>query len=262
MSWHLSIEEYLTWLAAAGTAASTIKLRRSYLHRLRRAYPDLRPGEVTTDDLAAWLAKPEWSAETRKSARASLRSFYRWAVTTERLDRSPAAALPAVRVPAGRPRPAPDEALRVALGLAPERERLMLMLAAYGGLRCAEIARVHTRDITGGSLRVTGKGGKVRDVPLHPLLAAVLETVVPGWVFPGQANGHLSPQRVSDLLSSLLGPGWTGHTLRHRFASLAYAVNTDIRAVQDLLGHSKPETTARYTAVPDGNLLAAVMGVA
>ncbi|HET6299160.1 MAG TPA: site-specific integrase, partial [Kribbella sp.] len=58
----------------------------------------------------------------------------------------------------------------------------------------------------------------------------------------------------------LLGD-WTGHSLRHRFASAAYAVDRDLRAVQELLGHSKPETTARYVATPDGALRAAVAGV-
>jgi len=48
-----------------------------------------------------------------------------------------------------------------------------------------------------------------------------------------------------------------GHTLRHRYASRAYAGTRDLRAVQTLLGHSKPETTLRYTAIPDGGLQAA-----
>ena len=51
------------------------------------------------------------------------------------------------------------------------------------------------------------------------------------------------------------------HTLRHRFATTAYGVERDLRAVQELLGHSKPETTARYVAVPEGALRTAVAGV-
>ena len=63
---------------------------------------------------------------------------------------------------------------------------------------------------------------------------------------------------VSCVLSQVLPPGWSAHSLRHAFASRAYAGTRDLRAVQTLLGHSKPETTARYTAVPDGALAAAV----
>ena len=48
---------------------------------------------------------------------------------------------------------------------------------------------------------------------------------------------------LGKLVSEALGPGYTAHMLRHRFASLAYAVERDLRAVQELLGHAKIETT-------------------
>ena len=79
-----------------------------------------------------------------------------------------------------------------------------------------------------------------------------------GFGFQGKMCIH--PDQIGKALSRMLGPGWTAHTLRHRFASRAYAVDRDLRSVQELLGHSKPETTMRYTAIPDGALRAAVMG--
>jgi site-specific recombinase XerD len=66
---------------------------------------------------------------------------------------------------------------------------------------------------------------------------------------------------VSVVLSKLLPGKATAHTLRHRFASEAYASCLDLRAVQELLGHADPKTTARYTAVPAGQLIAAVRGI-
>jgi site-specific recombinase XerD len=120
---------------------------------------------------------------------------------------------------------------------------------------------VHSCDIGEGSLRVTGKGDRTRVIPLHPTLEAALEGL-DGWAFPGRFNGgHVSADKVGKTLSRLLGPGWTAHTLRHRFASRAHAADRDIRAVQELLGHAKLETTQRYTAIPDGALRAAVMAV-
>jgi integrase/recombinase XerC len=62
-------------------------------------------------------------------------------------------------------------------------------------------------------------------------------------------------------VARVLPEGFTTHSLRHRFATAAYGVERDLRAVQELLGHAKPETTARYAAVPDGALAAAVAGV-
>ena len=136
----------------------------------------------------------------------------------------------------------------------------MILLAAYAGLRRAEVAAVHSRDIEGTSLRVVGKGGRVRVIPLHPALEEALNGL-DGYVFPGRLQGHVSADNVGKTLSRLLGPGWTAHTLRHRFASRAYAAERDIRAVQELLGHSKLETTQLYTAIPDGALRTAVLAV-
>lgn len=67
---------------------------------------------------------------------------------------------------------------------------------------------------------------------------------------------------MSKVIRRSLGGRYSSHTVRHSFATRAYAQQRDLLAVQTLLGHSKPETTARYTAAPDGALRAAVMGAA
>ena len=151
----------------------------------------------------------------------------------------------------------------------------------YAGLRRAEIARVHTRDIADNSLRVSGKGGHERVVPLHPELRVELRaelsrrrrdengswggraSVEPGgWLFPSdEPHLPLTADHIGRLIARALPGTWTAHTLRHRFATQAYRTGRDLRAVQELLGHAKPETTARYAAVPDGSLAAAVAGV-
>lgn len=195
--------------------------------------------------------------------------------------RNPATRLPAVKVPGGQPKPAPTTVLTAALDAASERERLMIGLAAFAGLRRAEIAELPWSAMTWQGLRVHGKGGKARLVPLLPVLSGWLDAehslrevgqVGAGYrypvdptspyVFPSHIGGHLFPDTVGQILAKALGSGWTGHTLRHRFATMAYAVDRDLLTLQQLLGHSKPETTARYTAVPQGASMAAVMGSA
>lgn len=80
-----------------------------------------------------------------------------------------------------------------------------------------------------------------------------------GWLFEGNIDGHLSAAYVSKLISRALPEGWTAHTLRHRFASMAYiGAGKDIRAVQELLGHASVATTQIYTAVEDDVMRAAV----
>jgi integrase/recombinase XerC len=233
------------------------------LKHLIDAYAPTPLHRLNTAQLLTYLGRDGWAPETRRSARNAVRSYFKWAEQSGLVRHNPALQLPAIRVPAGKPRPTPDQVLVDALAGAQPRERLLVMFAAYAGLRRAEIAKIHTCDIGEGALRVMGKGGRVRVVPLHPAIADelrehILET---GYMFPGQIDGHISPGHVGVLIKRTLGSGWSAHTLRHRFASKAYAVQRDLLAVQELLGHSKPETTRRYTQVPDGAVRAAVFGI-
>lgn len=118
----------------------------------------------------------------------------------------------------------------------------------------------------GDSLRVIGKGGHVRVVPLPDGLASALRDHAggSGLVFPSpQRPGQpLTAGHVAKLVTAYLPRGLTMHTLRHRCGTVAYAATRDLRAVQELLGHAKPETTARYVQVPDDAVRAAVTAAA
>ena len=284
-TWTPLIESWTTYLTAAGRRSQTIRLQRVHVGVFARRYVD--PGAVVEADVLAYLAGSTWAPETRKSVRTALRSFYGWAASRGHVPVDPTAALPAVRVPSGTPHPAPERVLEAALKRADDKTRLMVLLAAYAGLRRAEIAQVHpARDLVDGgpygSLRVTGKGGRSRTIPLHPLVAGAITAelelrragqvgtgfryrnaaTADGYLFPAQRPGSCaSAYAVGTVLSAVLGEHHTAHGLRHRFASSAYAATHDIRAVGELLGHSKPETTMRYTAVPDGAKLAAVLAL-
>lgn len=259
--WEADVDAWVMHLRAAGCSPTTVRLRRSHIERALSWFDVPSPWVVTHDQMVEYLGSHDWAPETRKSVRASLRGFYAWAEDAGHVDIDPARKLPRVAVPAGRPRPAPGDIVASALERATPRERLMVMLAAYAGLRRAEIARLHSRDVLGDELRVKGKGGRVRTLPLHPLLAQELAGRQ-GWIFPGGDDGHLSPDRVGRILSRLLGAGWTAHTLRHRFATRAYAADRDLLSVQQLLGHSSVATTQRYTKLPDDALRRAVLSVA
>ncbi|MBK5250822.1 MAG: tyrosine-type recombinase/integrase [Actinomycetales bacterium] len=260
MPWPCAITEYATSLRAARRSPGTVRLQVHYLHRLAGATAS--PWGVTTADLRRALDVPLWSAETRKSARSAYVGFYRWGTAEGMIDPDPAERLAAISVPPGKPRPAPERVLEKALMVAGPRERVMLLLAAYAGLRCAEIAAVHHRDLVDGILYVVGKGGKTRVVPVeHPeLIAAIART--DGWMFPSPRGGHLTPGCVTKLLSGILPGHWTGHTLRHRFATRSYAANADVFALGQVLGHSRPETTMRYVLLPPEALWRVVRGAA
>lgn len=263
-NWSVLIGHWVSWMLATGAPRTSVGLRRYYMVRLAGAHPDVLALDV--DTLAAWLAAGAWSPNTTKSARSALRSFYGWARDTGRIEVSPAHQLAPVRVPRGRPKPTPEQAYRAALTITDERARLAIVLAGACGLRRGEVARVRTEDVEpdlmGWSLRVIGKGGHVRVVPLPDALADRLRDHGDGWVFPSPRGGHLTPHHVAKIVTAHLPAGVTMHSLRHRCASTAYAGTRDLRAVQELLGHARPETTAGYVLAPEDTIRAAMNAAA
>lgn len=259
--WPGALEEYVTAMRAAGRSPGTVKLHRHYLGLLADRHRS--PWSVTSTQLLTFMAHEGWKAETRKSARQVVRGFYRWAHGSGYLDDDPAVALPSVTVPQTRANPTPEHLVRQIVRQYDPRLSRMAMLAAFGGLRAGEISRVHGHDLLGDSLRVRGKGGKVRDVPIvEPALLAWLQGLGDAWAFPNGLGGHLSPGHVSRLLSRAMPEGWTAHKLRHRCGTQAYAGTRDLLAVMELLGHSRPETTLRYVLLPDDAVRRAVAAAA
>lgn len=263
--WSPYITAWLAFLNAGGLAKTTQRTRREHLELAARSLGIADPATVTTIELTNWLGSRSWARETLRSRRASLVSFYRWMVLAGHVDTSPAEALPRVKAAEGMPRPAPTKIYRAAIASAEPRTRLILRLAGEVGLRRGEIAQVHRRDLvedlTGRSLIVHGKGGKTRMVPLPTHVALELERVE-GWAFPGEIDGHLSARWVGKLATRALPDIWSLHTLRHRFATVAYEAERDLFAVQYLLGHSSPATTRRYVELPKDALRRAMEAAA
>lgn len=263
--WREPIEAFINDLQRNGSPKPTRVLRSYHLRRFA-ADSNRGPWQVTTRCLEAHIDAHEWSPSTVKSFRSTMREFYRWAMVHEHVDRNPGDLLTRVRVPAGVPRPADSDVLDTAMVAADDRTRLMIRLAAHAGLRCREIALVHTddivRDLLGSSLVVHGKGDRIRHVPLPDDLARTLAGMPAGFVFPGRDDGHLSAHYVSKLISRAM-PGATAHQLRHRFATRAYQFGgRDIRAVQELLGHASVATTQIYTGVDSESVRRAALAAA
>jgi integrase/recombinase XerC len=153
----------------------------------------------------------------------------------------------------------------------------MLLLAAQGGLRVHEIAGLRWDNLDGDWLIIRGKRGTERRVGIANRLLAALaaeqERRATGhlgsgfrwraghsdpavWVFPGRRGGGMTPRWVSEVISEALGDGTVPHQLRHRAATVALDGTKNLAAVQDFLGHAKPETTRIYTRVGDDALRA------
>ncbi len=227
-------------------SAMTVRDRRRIIERIG-ATVDL--ADVTRQDIETFLdSNPRWTASTLHTYLGHLRSFYGWAVFEDRLDVDPTFRIPITRVPGNLPRPITHADLDRALREADDRIRLWLLLGAYAGLRCAEIAALHENDVQDGLLYVRGKGQKIRTVPLHPRLLAELEAwPTRGLLFPG-----VRPHRLSGICNNhlrALGIRSTMHSTRHRFGTDIYATERDILVTSKLLGHASAKTTQVYAQV-------------
>lgn len=248
-----------------GLRPNTVRIR---IEVLRRVVDFLgKPlRDATEGDLLRWEQsqvagrKPE----TRRAYVSHVRAFYRWAMLAGILGADPSARLTNPRLTRPLPRPVPEDNLRKAVELARPKMRLMILLGAFCGLRCQEIAGLHWTDVQttpeGTTLLIReGKGGKERVVPVP---GVVLEAMLAhgrrrsGPVFYGRDAGQIDPKSLSRSLNRFFeqhGLKFTAHQLRHRYGTAAYRLSKDIRMVQELLGHSSPNTTARYAAYDKAN---------
>lgn len=234
-------------------------------------------------DMRAFLAhrrKNGAGARSLGRSLAGIRSFLRFLEKRGLANAAGINAMRAPRQPKSLPRPLTDnQALAVTRSdehLADEpwvsaRNAAVLALLYGCGLRISEALSLVPEQLAGNptSLQITGKGGKMRMVPLLPAaLAAVheyqklcpwhLEADKP--LFRGVRGGGLQPaiiQREMRKLRSALGlpDSATPHALRHSFATHLLAGGGDLRSIQELLGHASLSTTQVYTGVDTKRLL-------
>jgi integrase/recombinase XerC len=154
------------------------------------------------------------------------------------------------------------------------RDAAVLALLYGSGLRVSEALGLLRRDApnpAGSTLRVTGKGGRTRLVPVLPVVARAVDAYLAccpyvlapdGPLFVGAKGGPLRPRLVQLAMERLRGalglPATaTPHALRHSFATHLLGAGGDLRTIQDLLGHASLGTTQMYTAVDAERLISA-----
>lgn len=163
-----------------------------------------------------------------------------------------------------------EEVLRVIQAPANLKHRTMLYLAYASGLRVSEVVRLKITDIDPerGILRVRqGKGKKDRHTLLSQTAWEMIRKYVDAerlpssmWLFPGQHPGsHLHERSLQNVFKEALETSGVQkqagiHVLRHSFATHLLENGTDLRYIQELLGHANPSTTERYTHVSTKNL--------
>lgn len=239
-------------LIARGIAPRT---RDVYLQTVRAHLETVDPIEAKPSDIESWLAGLGVGANTLGQYLIRLRQFYKWIVREGYRPDNPIDRLEPPKVAPKKPRPLPDQYLHAIWELAGVEERAWIALGLYCGLRASEAVSVTVEDIVDGpSLRVMGKGGRTRIVPLRPEVLEALQAV--GWPRSGRffpkAGVKSASTRVGKLLRQVgCPPLYSFHSLRHRYGTELYKASRDIRLVQELLGHSSLQTTQAYVSFDD-----------
>jgi integrase/recombinase XerD len=285
-----------------GLAAHTLAAYRRDLARYQAAMSDrgrAHIGDVTVPDVAAYLAglrqggdgHPPLAASSAARAMAAVRGLHAFAAAEGLAGADPASQLPppvpARRLPramgiaeverliaAAAPGGGPAAPRGTAPGSAADgplqlRDRALLELLYGTGARISEAVGLDVDDVGAPTLRLAGKGGKHRIVPVGSYAAQALDAyLVRGRpalaaatrrgraspaVFLNARGGRLSRQGAWGVLKAAADrAGLTGvspHTLRHSFATHLLDGGADVRVVQELLGHASVTTTQVYTLV-------------
>ena len=284
-SWGPALRGFDDWQRARGMGDKT---RRAYGTDLAQladwaTAQGLEPGSVGHRDLrryAGVLSERGAARSTVARKLAAVRAFYRHLVERGSIEANPADLVATPRRGSYLPRvlrPAEVVGLleRVpASGPLELRDRAMLEVAYSAGLRAQELVDldVESIDPDAEEVRVEGKGGKTRVVPvgepawraLDRYLGRARAALAAGAggdraLFLSKTGRRLSTSDVRRRLTlqarrAALQGGVSPHTLRHSFATHMLEGGADLRAIQELLGHASVSTTQTYTRVESGRL--------
>ncbi len=237
------------------------------------------PGPEGIDTLAvrgfvAWLHRAGLGKSSIARKLSAVRSFLEHAMREGAIEVNPGATVPTPKMPRRLPRNlSVDEVFALLDGIAPRdpaaiRDRAILELLYATGLRVGELVALDMDDLdlTTCTVRVLGKGGKERVVPFGRKAESALRVWLvaaaplraraedPGAVFLNLRGGRLTDRSVRKildrrLLEAAIETHASPHALRHSFATHLLGAGADLRAIQELLGHSSLSTTQRYTHV-------------
>jgi integrase/recombinase XerC len=220
---------------------------------------------------------------SRSLARAlsALRQLFRWLEAQKLVENRRIMQLAMPKVPHSVPKPLTvgkaagvvDAGPGAELDWVLARDAAVLMLLYGSGLRIAEALSIRAKDAPTPDrdvLRIKGKGGKERLVPVLPVVRDAVARYVKLCPYPlepteplfrGAKGGPLSPRLIQLAMERLrealdLPATATPHALRHSFATHLLSAGGDLRQIQELLGHASLSTTQAYTEVDRDRLLA------
>lgn len=237
---------------------------------------------VHVPDMRAWMARTRASGVGARSLARKLsavKSFFRWLSERENFDATAVLSARSPKFSRKLPRPLDQKSARVVIDTIDlqsqkpwigARDAAVVTLLYGCGLRISEALGLNGSDAPlPPVLRILGKGGKERIVPVIDAARDAVETYLKicpyqreadAPLFRGARGGRLSARQVSGAMQATrmqlgLPATATPHAMRHSFATHLLEAGGDLRAIQELLGHASLSTTQAYTAVDTTRLM-------
>ena len=237
---------------------------------------------ISITDMRSWMARtrgPKVGPRSMARKLSAVKAFYRWLAEREGFEPTAVLSVRAPKFQKKLPRPLAVDAARAMIDCVEiqsdkpwvsARDVAVLTLLWGCGLRISEALGLRGRDAPlGQSLRILGKGGKERVVPVLPAARDAVESYLrlcphpmtpDAPLFRAIRGGALSARAIAKVMADArmqlgLPATATPHAMRHSFATHLLDAGGDLRAIQELLGHASLSTTQAYTAVDTARLM-------
>ncbi|MEM6895863.1 MAG: tyrosine recombinase XerC [Pseudomonadota bacterium] len=237
---------------------------------------------ITITDMRAWMSfERRRGLASRSLARAlsAVKTFYRWLAQREGFEATAVLSARAPKFQKKLPRPLAEDAAKAVIETLEHNARepwvalrdVAVVTLLYGcGLRISEALGLTGADANlPDVLRIVGKGGKERLVPVLPAARSAVARYAAACpydltadkpLFRGLRGGPLGPRTIQKGMEQVrlqlgLPATATPHAMRHSFATHLLSAGGDLRSIQELLGHASLSTTQTYTAVDTARLM-------
>jgi site-specific recombinase XerD len=243
---------YYVWLKRNSEPGTFDTLWKDFSNA--RLDTDVQVEPVMMNDFLTYMNSVRaYKPKTLHRMMSTISSFYRFLSTQGEISTNPMIGIERPRIKEQELRYLKhSQVLRLIDSIPDERDKLIVRTIYATGVRVSELSNINIEDIDfeEQTIRVKGKGGKIRTVFIDPETLREMDPFIgkriEGPLFVGQLGHHISPRAVQQIFKKYAPPGITPHKIRHSYASELYRRSKNLRVVQENLGHSSIKTTEIY----------------